>query len=173
MGITLEGDSDEAIKFGQDHSSHGIPIMSTILLVVSVKDDKRCTPRFCITILLLFFIEVLQMWVTNLQTPQQIFTKSGVQTFKRHKYISLLPNVPSQLCGQPRQMALSMAPKVQGQVDDQSPPASIEVKNKWNYTSIHTICLQGIYSNNFSTFTINIYTHLTMITNLCNLLLCL
>jgi len=55
MGITLEGDSDEAIKFGQDHNSHGIPIMP---LVVSANDDTRCNPCkqiFCTTILLLFF----------------------------------------------------------------------------------------------------------------------
>jgi len=38
MGITLEGDSDEAIKFGQHHNSHGIPVMP---LVVSVNDDKN------------------------------------------------------------------------------------------------------------------------------------
>ena len=56
-------------------------------------------------------------------------------------------------------------------VDDHSPSSSIEVKNKCNNTSIHTICLQGMYRNNFTTFTINICTHLTMITNLCTFLL--
>ena len=74
MGITLDSDSDAAIKFGQDHNSHGILIMA---LVVSVNDDTRCTPCkhiFCTTILLPFFIEVIQMCVTKLQTPQPIFT---------------------------------------------------------------------------------------------------
>jgi len=73
MGITSEGDPDEAIKFGQDHNSHGILIMP---LVFSI-NDTRCTPYkqiFCTTILLLFFNEVIQMCVTKLQTPQPIFT---------------------------------------------------------------------------------------------------
>jgi hypothetical protein len=73
MGITMEGDSDEAIKCGQDHNSDGILIMP---LVVSVNDDTRCTPckqTFCTINLLLLFIEVIQMCVTKLQTPQPKF----------------------------------------------------------------------------------------------------
>ena len=154
------------MKSGQDNS-YWILIMSLISLVVSVNDNTRCTPckqRFFITILLFFFIEVIQMWVTNLQTPQPIFTWYSVQTLKRLN-IFLFSKISMLDLWTTQTDSSFHGSKGLGHVDDHSPPSSIEIKNKWNYTSIHTICLQGNYRNNFTIFTTNIYTHLT-ITNL-------